>query len=190
MPAIILTLTGFLITQQIAIVSLSKKEIPAPKTFAAGIDGSITELYSLPAPPDGPIQLTNFAANAATNCLDLKPSNYEVRLQACKRDYFSEGGYNQFVNVLDGNGYLAELSKGQLILDSTLASAVNISEPGTFNREEVFTIEVPISLSEERKGRSSGLGAPKTVIVRVAKSQKNNSINQFKVVQFFLEARI
>lgn len=190
MPAVIFGMFLLLVILMVALVISANKALPEPKIYATGTNGSITELFTLPAPPDGPIALTNFAARVATECLDLKPSNYEYRFERCEKEYFTPKGFQAYKGALNRNGVLGALNNGEIITDATLAAPVNISSPGSYNNLQTYTLEVPIQYSEERVGQRFEGGLPKAVTLRIIKDPRKTTKNQFRVVQFYLEARI
>lgn len=188
-PLIILGLFLLNILQAIAFVIRSNQDIVMPPVYAAdGKTGSVTKLVALRANTQEALAMSNFAVNATTFCLSLDFAGFRDTLDTCRNEYFSTTGYGMFERALENNGTLGAIRTGKGIIKAVLDGMPTLSEPGKIGSELVFTIEIPLVV-DRRTVTNPQKPSRQVAIIMLARDNRPNTFDQFRIVQFYIEPR-
>lgn len=188
-PIVIVGLLALNFIQGIAFVVRSNQEISMPPVYAAdGKTGSITKLVALPRNTQEALAMTNFASNVVSFCLTLDFAGFSDTLNVCKEDYFSTTGYTMFERALNDAGILPAVRTGRGLNKAVLDGIPTLSEPGRLGTEVVYTVEVPIVVERRQVGQSNR-PTRQVAIVMLARDNRPQTFDQFRVVQFIIENR-
>lgn len=125
--------------------------------------GQVTQVFPLSEPNVTPSSLINWVTQAVTSAHTLDFYGYKDTLNDLKQ-YFTVGGYQNFVSALNASGSLKKIINERLIVSAVTIDTAVILQEGVMNGVYSWKIQVPLLLNYQG---ASTVSTQKTVAVSV-----------------------
>lgn len=116
---------------------------PAPVYFAMSANGRIEKLYPLSEPVVTAQSLLQFASEAAMSAYTFNFIDYRKQFMDSKQ-YFTDEGWNGFLQSLKDSGNLDAVKTRQLIVNAVPGGAPVVVQEGVLNGRYAWRVQMPL----------------------------------------------
>lgn len=144
---------------------------PSPVYFATTRNGEIIPLSPLERPLKTNVAITQWAGNIARQAYSFDFVHWRTQLDELAQ-YFTEGGYRQFLNALKKSGNVAAVRDKRLV-GTAIASPPVITSEGVLRKVYTWEVEVPLQISYTSAKETINQSLLVTMTVRRTDTTKN-----------------
>ena len=132
--------------------ALSQK--PEPRYFMAREDGGIIPLVGVTQPYLSNGEITNFAVEAITKAMTMNFVTWRSDLSESSEYFERPGGWNNFLEALEGSGTL-EFIRNRRLISSVVANGAVIVSNGVSDGRYTWVVQVPITITYQSSSEQS-----------------------------------
>lgn len=115
-----------------------------PKYFASTGNGRIIPLIPLDQPVMSVADVIDFAQKATRRSMTMDFLNYREQLEG-SRQYFTESGFQSFLNSLSNSGILETIREGRYNMNATTETGV-LAQQGVVDGRRVYVVNFPLTV--------------------------------------------
>ncbi len=156
---------------------------PKPRYFATSINGRITPLFPLDKANQNISAVSQWANEAVQAAFTYNFINYKQELKAAS-GYFTNEGWNQFIQFLTDTGNLEVVRQQKLIVSAQATRAPMILRKGPQGGKYAWRLEIPIQVTYQNASfiRQTQM----TVKLLITRVSSLNSVRGIGIAQFII----
>lgn len=122
--------------------------------FALAENGNITPVIPISEPHFNNGQVTNFAVEAITRAMTMSFVTWRQDLSEASEYFERPGGWNNFLEALEGSGTL-DLIRNRRLISSVVANGATVIQAGVKDGVYTWVVQVPITVNYQSSSESS-----------------------------------